>query len=31
MYIDFENMQTKQLPNFKGGEKIFFAVVPEIR
>lgn len=25
MYIDFENMQTKQLPNFKGGEKIFFA------
>ncbi len=25
MYIDFENMQTKSLPNFKGGEKTFFA------
>ena len=25
MYIDFDGMQTKELPNFKGGEKTFRA------
>lgn len=25
MYIDFDGMQTKKLPNFKGGEKTFRA------
>ena len=25
MYIDFDSMQTKELPNFKGGEKTFRA------
>ena len=25
MYIDFDGMQTKNLPNFKGGEKVFKA------